>query len=128
MVEFFSLLGKPYEVNPAMEGEGYLRLEEILKRGVTVGLDHDGWHNGPDWQSHEYVQFRHNSGSVGLRGFCADPQNTYLSLVVFPSATSWSTSASTAQWLWRYLGFSQVGLNDRFRHSGSQVQLPRETS
>src|SRR2546427_8785175 len=71
------------------------------------------------------VQFHHNPGSVGLRSFCADPQNNTDLLGGFPLGNELEhLPLSEAQRLWRQLGFAQIGLNDRLRNSGSQIQLP----
>src|SRR6266849_4663796 len=116
--------GTRYQVNPAREREkipehrrspetGRLRLDEAPTDGIT---DQTG--------SLMNVQFRHNPGSVGLCGFCADPQHNTDLLGGFPLSNELEhLPLSTAQRLWRQLGFGQIGLNDRLRDSGSQIQL-----
>src|SRR5205823_6443142 len=61
------------------------------------------------------VEFRHNPGSMGLRGFCADTQNHTNLFCSFPFGNELEyLTLSTTQRLGRHVGFGQIGLDDRF--------------
>jgi hypothetical protein len=60
------------------------------------------------------VEFRHDPGSMGIRGFCTNPQNYTHLFGGFPLGNELEyLPLSTAQRLWRHVGFGQIGLNDR---------------
>ena len=41
------------QVKPAIEDENIPEKMRSLETEFTVGRAPDGWHNGPNWQSHE---------------------------------------------------------------------------